>query len=732
MWGGVECTVNRVGNTWFNQLERTGHAHREGDLNRIAALGIRTLRYPILWELHEKAPGAAIDWRATDRRLQRARQLGIVPIAGLIHHGSGPAHTDLLHADFAPGLASFAGQVARRYPWLEWYTPVNEPLTTARFSALYGLWYPHAHSDAAFTRALINQCRAVVLCMQEVRKVNPQAKLLQTEDLGKAYSTPHMKYQARFENQRRWSTWDLLTGRVDSHHPLRAYLLRTGISAAELDWFQANQCVPECIGINHYVTSDRYLDEQASKYPPAFRGRNAREEYADVEAVRVLKRARATWERTIREAALRYRLPIVLSEVHLGCTREEQLRWLSEAWSAASAAHARGYPVRAVTAWALFGSVGWNTLLTVDTDHYESGAFDVGAGMPRETAVGKLIRDLAGMQTEPLRGMSKIGWWRRPQRLLYGVAKGATGRDRGRGDTAAVLLITGGSGGVAQALSAACERRGIRHRCLARLELDITDQAAVKSVVQELEPWALINAAGWGDVARSEREPERCRRDNMAGAGVLAAALHAAQVRYLTFSSAHVFDGRKNHPYRESSPIAPLNCFGRSKADAEQAVLQLHPTALIVRLGRCFGALTAPGSDSGNWLESILQNLRERKPYRAVADILESPTYLPHMADACLDLLMDAESGLWHLANRGSASEADLIAECAMRLGIDSASLQPVAAASLPTNAQLGRYLVLDTERGAPLPPWREAAGQFVAAICSRSSAAMRQSRRIA
>src|SRR3712207_7520391 len=64
---------------------------------------------------------------------------------------------------------SYAGAVARRYPWVSDYTPVNEPLTTARFSALYGHWYPHAKDDRSFARALLNQCRAVVLAMAAIR-----------------------------------------------------------------------------------------------------------------------------------------------------------------------------------------------------------------------------------------------------------------------------------------------------------------------------------------------------------------------------------------------------------------------------------------------------------------------------------------------------------------------------------------------------------------------------------
>jgi dTDP-4-dehydrorhamnose reductase len=141
LWGGVECTINRVRDTYFRQLDRNGHVRRPGDLERFAGLGIRALRYPVLWE--QCAPGrdpTEIDWRWADERLPRLRELGVRPIVGLVHHGSGPAHTSLVDPGFADGLAGYAARVAERFPWVEEWTPVNEPLTTARFSTINAVW----------------------------------------------------------------------------------------------------------------------------------------------------------------------------------------------------------------------------------------------------------------------------------------------------------------------------------------------------------------------------------------------------------------------------------------------------------------------------------------------------------------------------------------------------------------------------------------------------------------
>src|SRR3982750_4169254 len=180
VWAGIECTVNRVGDRYFDHCARNGHRDRPEDLDRFADLGIRALRCPFLWETIAPKGVDQADWTDADRRLDRLRRLDLRPIAGLVHHGSGPVHTSLIDPGFAEGLAAYAAGFARRYPWVEDYTPVNEPLTTARFSALYGHWYPHLRDPRAFARALLHQCRGTVLAMERIREVNPAARLVQT------------------------------------------------------------------------------------------------------------------------------------------------------------------------------------------------------------------------------------------------------------------------------------------------------------------------------------------------------------------------------------------------------------------------------------------------------------------------------------------------------------------------------------------------------------------------
>jgi dTDP-4-dehydrorhamnose reductase len=337
------------------------------------------------------------------------RRLGVEPIVGLLHHGSGPAHTNLVDPAFPELLAAYAGAVARRYPWLTAFTPVNEPLTTARFSGLYGHWYPHGRDDRTFVRALLGQCKGTVLAMQAIREEIADARLYTTEDLGRTSASPAIGYQAEFENERRWLAIELVGGRVDHRHPLRPWLIGAGAGARELDWFLDHPCVPDLVGCNYYVTSERFLDEELARWPAHCHGGNGKDRYADVEAVRAGSIAGV--ERLLGEAWQRLGLPLAITEAHLGCTREQQLRWLVAIYDGARRARERGADVRAVTAWSAFGALDWHCLVTRDEGRYEPGLFDVRGPEPRPTALAQVVRALAHGAPPDHPVLAGRGWW---------------------------------------------------------------------------------------------------------------------------------------------------------------------------------------------------------------------------------------------------------------------------------------------------------------------------------
>jgi len=676
LWAGAECTVNRVGDVYFDQLERTGHDARLGDLDLLARLGVSRVRFPVLWERTAPlgtAPGA-FDW--SDVRLKRLAALGIAPIVGLVHHGSGPPHTDLCDPRFAEGLGAFAGQVARRYPWVDAYTPVNEPLTTARFSALYGLWYPHATDLGAFYRAVANEVLATQASMRAIRRVNPRAELYATEDVAEVFSSEDLADQRRYENDRRWLSLDLLFGRVDARHPLRRELEDHGVAPRQLDEWCAEPCTPSLIGVNYYVTSDRLLDSRLERYPPHTYGGNGRQTYADVEAVRARPEGIVGHQAALEGVWRRYRAPCALTEVHLAGHREDQLRWLTEAWRGVRAARDGGADVRALTVWSAFGAVGWNKLVTADAGDYEAGVYDVRSPAPRPTALVALARSIArgdALCPAPAHG---IGWWRSNSRLSHSAQTGADEQ------TTRPSVLSIGAGAFARRVEETCARR---FSCVSAPTLGAARRALTLS---RRRPWAVVFAFDpSGPAPALDAELERH------GASILLQC--APEPSVLMLSSERVYDGWSAAPPRESDRATPGDAEGEGWLALERSLALFFSRTLILRSGF---AMDPERPDDP--LSRALSALRSGRELHVAGGELVSPSWTPHLVDAALDLAIDGECGVWHLVPRAPCPMLELIRRFAACAGVPfNVGVKHTSAPSTR-----GPMRALTSERGWPLP----------------------------
>jgi dTDP-4-dehydrorhamnose reductase len=244
---------------------------------------------------------------------------------------------------------------------------------------------------------------------------------------------------------------------------------------------------------------------------------------------------------------------------------------------------------------------------------------------------------------------------------------------------------------------------------LTHQELDIADLQAVRTTLKALEPWAVVNAAGYVRVDDAEREVEVCSRANAKGPAVLADVCNQLKIGLLIFSSDLVFDGKQRHPYVESDLPAPLSVYGRTKAQGETNVLGLCPTALVVRTSAFFGPW-----DQANFVTATLSKLAAKRPVVAADDLVVSPTYVPDLVHASLDLLIDGESGLWHLANRGAVTWMDLARQAAALAKLDSHSVEGRTAEALGLIAPRPKYSVLGSERGMLLPSLDEALARYL------------------
>jgi len=719
LWGGCEYTVNRVGDRFFDQTIRSGHDDRPGDLELFAGLGLKALRYPVLWERVSPGQPDEADFGWSNARLAEIRRLGMRPILALVHHGSGPAYTSLVADGFAAGLAAHARAVARRYPWVEDWTPINEPLTTARFSCLYGHWYPHVLDEDACWLALLNQIDATRAAMREIRRINPAARLIQTEDLGFCHAPPELAADATFENDRRWLTWDLLCGMVLPGHPLWDRLAARGFQD-RVRAIADDPCPPDVVGVNHYLTSERFLDQRFHLYPGTGPSAESGGRYVNVEAVRTHPGALLGLEALLAQVWERYGRTIAVTECHNGCTRDEQMRWFLQSWRAAERACEQGARIEAVTAWALLGAHDWDRLVTTDAGSYECGVYDLRGGSPRPTAMVPLLRALAKGKEPPHPDVLSLpGWWERDIRLWPDVRSALPASPsvarlwvRGRvpgSNMARPILITGKSGTLGQMFARFCRLRGLSHVLTDRATLAIDDPASVAQALDRFRPAAVINTAALVDIDRAEAEPELCLLANAQGPSNLARACRERGTAFVTFSTDQVFDGAKGSAYVESDPPGPLNTYGRSKAEAEARVLDTHPEALVIRTAAFFSP-----HDTHNFAVHALDALRAGRAFAAAGDSHVSPTYVPDLVDATLDLLLDGEAGICHLASSGRLSWAGFARALAAADDLDPDAVDAVEAASFGWRAPRPVDVALASERGHLLPGVEDAIARFL------------------
>ncbi|MDP8922485.1 MAG: SDR family oxidoreductase [Chloroflexota bacterium] len=271
------------------------------------------------------------------------------------------------------------------------------------------------------------------------------------------------------------------------------------------------------------------------------------------------------------------------------------------------------------------------------------------------------------------------------------------------------LAINGATGTLGRAFARICEVRAIPYRLLRRQDMDIAELDSVARLLDAVRPWAVVNTAGFVRVDDAERERDACFRENARGPAVLAEACASRGVRLVTFSSDLVFDGTKGAPYVEQDVPNPLNVYGASKAEAERRVLAALPSALVLRTSAFFGPW-----DAHNFATLSLRALAAGRPFVAASDGRVSPTYVPDLVHAALDLLIAGEGGLWHLANDGSVTWAELAAAVARLARLDAALVQAVPTDDLNLPARRPRDTTLASGRGNLLPSLADALERYL------------------
>src|SRR4051812_23526215 len=235
---GIECSYPTIdGNRRVDQARDTGHYDLwKTDLKIVRELGLRYLRYgPPIYRTHV-GPGQ-YDWSCLDPIMHEMRRIGIIPIIDLCHFGLPDWLVDFQNPDWPKHFADYSRAFAERYPWVRYYTPVNEIYVTAQFSAAFGWWNERLHSDAAFVKNIKHCCIASILSMQAILDLRPDAIFIFSESTEYVHpGSPSMVQHAHFMNERRFLSLDLLFGH-DVSATMYRYLLSAGMTAEEYLWY---------------------------------------------------------------------------------------------------------------------------------------------------------------------------------------------------------------------------------------------------------------------------------------------------------------------------------------------------------------------------------------------------------------------------------------------------------------------------------------------------------------
>lgn len=373
---GIENSVPTIqnGKVRVDEYEKCGHyRHWKKDFELVNELGIGFLRYgpPI----HRTFLGPnKFDWDFSDQTFAEIRRRKIIPIVDLCHFGVPDWMGNFQNPDFPQLFADYASAFAKRFPWIQLYTPVNEMYICALFSAYYGWWNEQLTTDLSFVTALKHIVKGNVLAMQEILKVRPDAIFIQSESSEYFHAeNPRAIKPAELMNARRFLSLDLNYGkRVESE--LYEYLLDNGMTRDEYHFFSGSNLKRHCImGNDYYMTNEHRVSEDGST--------RASGEIFGYYAITC-------------QYYERYRLPIMHTETNMleGPNGDAAVNWLWKQWANVMRVRNDGMPIVGFTWYSLTDQVDWDSALRENNGNVNAlGLFDLDRNI-RE--VGKAYKQL--------------------------------------------------------------------------------------------------------------------------------------------------------------------------------------------------------------------------------------------------------------------------------------------------------------------------------------------------
>jgi beta-glucosidase/6-phospho-beta-glucosidase/beta-galactosidase len=373
---GIECSYPTVSDVAgrrarVDQLEQTFHyRYWQQDLALVRELGLRWLRYgPPYYRVHTGPD--QYDWEFTDLVFAEIQRLGIVPIVDLCHFGVPDWVGDFQNPDWPQLFARFARAFAERFPWVRFYTPVNEIYVCAKLSTLAGFWNERRRGDhRAFVTALKHLCRANLLAIEEILKVRPDAVFIQSESAEYFHlgaTDPATVARASWENQVRFLSFDFLYAMPPAGDVL-LYLLDNGLTREEFTWFMGHGLGDRIVMGNDFYERNEQLVAPGGEIRPA----------GEVFG----------WSVITRQYFDRYRRPVMHTETNnIGRSADEAPRWLWKQFLNVRNLREQGVPVLGFTWFSLIDQVDWDSALVLQRGVVNPlGLYDLGR-RPRPVAM---------------------------------------------------------------------------------------------------------------------------------------------------------------------------------------------------------------------------------------------------------------------------------------------------------------------------------------------------------
>ena len=370
-----------------DELAKTRHYERwRDDFALLKELEIECVRYGPPYHLTHVGPGRN-DWDFADETFETLHGLGVVVIADLCHFGVPDWIGDFQNPDWPALFAEYSRAFARRYPWVRFFTPVNEIFIAATFSAQFGWWNERLHSDRAFVTALKHLCKANVLAIYAILEERPDAIFIQSESTQYFHAEgPACEELARTYNEKRFLAADL----VFAHHvddTMYEYLTDNGLSREDYHWFFEHPVKSHCVmGNDYYFTNESVVHRDGSL--------SASGEIFGYYPI-------------THQYFSRYRLPVMHTETNcLGGV--DPINWLHKEWANVHRLKQDGVPLVGFTWYSLQDQVDWNTSLRENNGHVdELGLCDLDRNIrPVGHAYKRLIqrwRDLLPTESNVLR-----------------------------------------------------------------------------------------------------------------------------------------------------------------------------------------------------------------------------------------------------------------------------------------------------------------------------------------